>query len=82
MEKAIVDSLTVEFSRVPGKTFHRKVLSKLSWFFRKFVRLFLSEIISLWRFSFCGGAPHKMRYEAREREVEMHDSPGLSNSGA
>ncbi len=26
--KAIADSLTVEFSRVPGKTFHRKVLSK------------------------------------------------------
>jgi len=50
--KAIVDSLTVEFSRVPGKTFHRKVLSELSWFFRKFVRLFLSEIILLWRFSF------------------------------
>lgn len=27
-EKATANSLTVEFSRVPGKTFHRKVLSK------------------------------------------------------
>lgn len=27
-QKAITDSLTVEFSRVPGKTFQRKVLSE------------------------------------------------------
>jgi telomerase reverse transcriptase len=36
-KKAIADSLTVEFSRVPGKTFHRKVLSE---FFRKLILVF------------------------------------------
>ena len=32
MKLAIADSLTVEFSRMPGKTFHRKILSELYYF--------------------------------------------------
>jgi len=28
--QAIADSLTVEFSKMPGKSFHRKVLSKFT----------------------------------------------------
>jgi hypothetical protein len=28
MKKAIVDSLTVEFSKTPGRMFHRKMLSE------------------------------------------------------
>ena len=32
MKVAIADSLTVEFSRMPGKTFHRKILSELYYF--------------------------------------------------
>ena len=36
--KAIADSMTVEFSKVPGKTFHRKILSEsLRFSFFRFV---------------------------------------------
>jgi hypothetical protein len=52
-KKAIVDSLTVEYSRVPGKTFHRKVLSKLSLFFSN---LTLFVLFPLYFSSFAEGA--------------------------
>lgn len=48
-EKAITDSLTIEFSRVPGKTFHRKVLSKFrSIYFCKLV------LVSYYAFEITG----------------------------
>lgn len=65
-EKAITDSLTVEFSRVPGKTFHRKVLSKFrSIYFCKLVLVpyHAFNLLGLPRCnlivaSFCGDTAH------------------------
>ena len=41
MITAIADSLTVEFSRTPGKTFHRKILSKFSQLLIAFISMFI-----------------------------------------